>query len=250
MRISTLLTLFILTCITQKVFSQVPQEDVVYMNNGSFLRGKIVEMHPGESLRMVYAGKDTITILMSDVKIIKKENVPEETNMNFDKGVRSWGYTCIIEITYGQGLLEGVDWKKDTAESEYSVMLSVSNGLTLSPHIYLGIGVGFEVWRARKFIPVYLDFRSCFLKTANSPFLYFNLGYSAGWMENNSQPEFGGAMAGIGAGGRFAITRNKSIVVSLGYRFQQTREWDLNNNVEVRGTRDAHFISFKAGLIF
>jgi hypothetical protein len=219
------------------------------MNNGSFLRGKIVEIHPGGSLRLVYAGKDTITILMSDVKIIKKENVPEE-QANFDKGVRSWGYTCIVELAYEQGLLEGPDWKKDTAESQYSVMLCVSNGLTLSPYIYLGIGVGFDIWRDRKFIPVYLDFRSYFLKSVSSPFLYFNLGYSAGWMENNNQPEFGGATAGIGAGGKFKLTGTKSIVVSLGYRFQQTREWEIHNNVETKATRDAHFISFKAGLVF
>ena len=250
MRISIFLITFLLTGFTQPIFSQELQEDVVYMNNGSFLRGKIVEMHPGQSLRLVYGGKDTISINMSDVKLIRKEDVPEMPNVKFENGVKTWGYTCIFELGYGQGLLEGFEWKKDTAESQYAITLSVFNGIILSPYIYLGIGTGIELWRLKKFIPIYLDFRSNLFKSANTPFLYVNAGYSPGWDGAEKRPDFGGAMAGIGAGAKIRLSKKQLITLSLGYRFQETHEKVVHNLVETKGVRDAHFVNFRMGFIF
>jgi len=45
-----LLTLFL----GSQLYSQKSQDDVVYLNNGTYFRGKIVELIPGVSLRISF----------------------------------------------------------------------------------------------------------------------------------------------------------------------------------------------------
>jgi hypothetical protein len=230
-------------------FSQDSREDVVYMNNGSFLRGKIVQMEPGKMLKLLVDNKDTIEIPVSEVKLVREENAITGTGNIYENGFRSWGYSCIMELNLGIGLLEGLDRYKDTAYTQYSLLISASNGFELSPYIYLGIGVGLEVWRSRLFLPLYLDFRSNLLKTDNSPFLYVNAGYALGGIVGQRGAGLGGAMAGLGGGAKFRFSKRLVMVVSLGYRFQQTGEWLEYHNVRSKATRDGHFITLKTGLI-
>ena len=230
--------------------AQNSQDDVVYLNNGTFLRGKIVKLVTGKSLRLAFNNKDTLEIPLSDVKLIRKENAPVVTNDNYKNSVRAWEYTCIAELNFGLGLLEGLDRYKDTARSQYSVLLSVVNGYTITPYIQLGIGTGLEFWMTRVFLPIYMDFRTNIYKSDNSPFMYLNIGYSLGWMQGNAGGGLGGAKVGIGAGAKFRIIKKQVMVLSLGYNLQQTRQWQVNNKVETKATRDAHFAIFKVGVIF
>jgi len=235
---------------TLLLHSQDKLDDVVYLNNGTFLRGKITLLIPGKSLKICLGDKDTLEIQMNDIKVIKKEKFPEKINPNYEDRVKTWGYTNITEITLGSGLLEGLDRYRDPPQSQFSVMLSTFNGVTITPYIQMGVGVGLEIWSSRGFIPIYLDFRSNILKCENTPFFYVNAGYSPGWIHGETGLGFGGAIAGIGAGARVKIYRRLLMVFSLGYRFQQTGRWQVMNGVQTKATLDAHFVSLKLGFIF
>ena len=250
MSLRNFLILVLTLLLESQLHCQNLQDDVVYLNNGTFFRGKIVELIPGKSLKISFIGKDTLEIQMIDVKLIRKENTPEGIFKNYENGVKISGYTFIGEFNFGLGLLEGLDRYKDTAQGQYSVMLSVFNGITISPIIQLGIGAGLDVWNYRIFLPIYLDLRVNIIKKVNSPFLYVNTGYALGWMNGTPGVGIGGAMAAIGAGAKFRISTKQIMVLSLGYHFQQTRQWQVNNGVESKATRDAHFINLKVGLIF
>jgi len=240
------LTLFV----SLKISAQTPQDDVLYLKNGSYLRGKILNIDPGNSIKMTLQNSDTLVIKMAKVKFIGKENVNEPIVGKYENGAKSWGYTCIPELGYGVGLLEGLDRYKDTAKGQSYFMLTVFNGFTLSPYIQLGITLGVEIWNTRIFSPVYMDFRSNILKTANSPFVYLDLGYSLGWMHGQAGGGLGGGTAGLGAGGKIMLTRKQALVLSAGYNLQQTREWITDHNVVSKAVRDAHFFVLKAGILF
>jgi hypothetical protein len=250
MLMRSLLILVLTQLLLSQLYSQNSQDDVVYLNNGTFFRGKIVELIPGEFLKISLIGKDTLEIQMKDVKLIRKENKPEGIFKNYEHGVKTSGYTFIGEFNFGLGMLEGLERYKDTAQGQYSVMLTVFNGITITPFIQLGIGAGLDMWKNRIFLPIYLDLRVNIIKKVNSPFLYFNTGYSLGWITGVKGVDLGGAIAAIGAGAKFRISTKQIMVLSLGYRFQQTRQWQVNNRVENKATRDAHFINLKMGLIF
>jgi len=250
MSIRHLLIIAFTLAYTLQLHSQDKLDDVVYLNNGTFLRGKITLLIPGKSLKICLGDKDTLEIQMNDIKVIKKEKSPEKINPNYEDGLKTWGYTNITEITLGSGLLEGLDRYRDSPRRQFSVMLSTFNGVTITPYIQLGVGVGLEIWSSRGFIPVYLDFRSNILKRENTPFFYVNAGYSPGWINGEKGIGFGGAFAGIGAGVRIKIHGRKLMVFSLGYRFQQTRQWQVMNGVQTKATLDAHFVSLKVGFVF
>ncbi len=129
------------------------------------------------------------------------------------------------------------------------MMATTMNGFTISPYIQLGIGTGLELWKTRGFIPVYLDLRANILKYMSSPFFYVNVGYAPGWVKGETGMGLGGAMAGIGAGAKFK-TSKVVLVLAVGYRFQQTRVWEVVNLVRSKGTLDANFFVIRAGVFF
>ncbi|MEI6884099.1 MAG: hypothetical protein WCO02_06405 [Bacteroidota bacterium] len=230
--------------------AQSQEDDVVYLNNGTFLRGKIIELVPDHSLWICLSGKDTLCVDLVDVKVIRKENHLPVSIIISSPDAKESGYTFMCELNFGLGLLEGIDRYKDPPQSQYSVMLSVFNGFRFSPIILLGLGTGLEVWNNRIFLPFYIDFRANFLRTENSPFIYLNTGYSIGWKSGDYGLGLGGAMAGLGVGAKFRVSSKNLMTIALGYHFQQTRQHDVNNSVTTKSTLDAHLMNLKVGLVF
>lgn len=230
--------------------AQSQEADVVYLNNGTYLIGKIIELFPEHSLRICISQKDTLCVDLADIRLIKKENRQLSEFGTAQPEPKESGYTFMCELGFGLGVLEGLDRYKDQATAQYLVLLSVFNGFRFSPVILLGLGTGIEAWNTRMFIPVYLDFRANFLRNVNTPFIYINAGYSLGWMSGDRGPGFGGAMAGLGLGGRFRISKKNLMTIALGYRFQQMRQNIETYSVSSKATRDAHFVSLKLGIVF
>lgn len=227
--------------------AQVNQNDVVYLNNGTFLRGTVSELIPGKSLKICFAGHDTLVIQMSDVKEIRKEAIPEQHG--FEEGVKAWGYTNITEFSMGLGFSEGLNRNRESPDRQFSMSISTLNGFTVTPYIQIGLGTGLELWKARGFIPIYIDLRANILKYVDSPFLYVNVGYAPGWVKGETGMGLGGALAGLGAGARFR-TSKVALVISVGYRFQQTRLWEVVSQVRSKATLDANFFIIRAGVFF
>ncbi len=240
-----ILVLLFLIVSASRSFSQDRMQDVVYLNNGTFLRGNIINLVPEKSLTIVIGKKDTLEIPLSEVKEIKKEPVVESSGDN-----REYGYTVIPELTFSWGLSEGLDRYMDEPTQEYSVMLSVFNGFTITPNVQLGAGVGLDIWQYRRFLPLYLDFRFNVLKTVNTPFLFTHVGYAPGWIVGESGAGWGGATVSIGVGGKFRCSSWLKMTLALGYRYQQTRVARQTGTVEVKATEDAHLISFRVGMLF
>jgi hypothetical protein len=242
-----LLLLFTIALLFQ-LNAQEKQDDVVYLKNGTFLRGIIVGEITGNSLKIKLGSRDTLEVPMNDVKEIKKEPVPEPDG--YEDGVKAWGYTNITELTFGSGYSEGVNRKVDPNQDQVSVQISTMNGFTLTQYIQLGIGVGLDFWKNRGFLPIYLDLRANLFKSVASPFLYINVGYAPGWMKNEPGMGLGGALAAIGAGAKFNIGGRLAMVCSIGYRFQQIRLWQFVNQVKSKATLDANFFTIRAGVLF
>jgi len=221
--------------------------DVVYLNNGTFLKGTISEIIPGKSLKIYFQGNDTLEIMMSEVKEVKKEVVPEKSI--YENGTKSWGYTNITEFGVGLGYSETLSRVDSLAQKQFSLIMTTMNGFSITPYIQLGLGTGVELWKGRGFIPIYFDLRANILRYTGTPFFYANVGYAPGWVKGETGIGLGGAMAGLGAGARFP-TGKVTMVVSIGYRFQQTRVWEVRNHVRSKATLDANFFVFKAGLFF
>jgi hypothetical protein len=226
-----------------QLFSQEIQDDVVYMNSGSFLRGTIVEVSPESYVKIVVGKKDTLTIPFNEIKTITKENRPSVSGNGYDSDVKSSGYTCIVELGFGYGKPGGSS--TSSRPDEYAFIATVFNGFTINPTLQLGVLTGLDLWKNRILVPVCIDMRVNLLKKVNAPFLYGNAGYSFGWADITGGTGIGGGTGGLGAGARLRIAGKQLIVFSLGYMYQGTGKGSGG-----KSPSGSNFILLKSGLFF
>lgn len=225
--------------------AQNPDNDVVALKNGTYLRGRVVELIPEQALRFRLATGDTLEIRMDSVKSLTKDDSPVKVKMNDLQELRKWGYVFTPEVFAGMGQSQG--WSSgfgNVKQGEFCVMLAVVNGIRLGPLFEVGVGVGLDIWDERMFIPLFFDFRMNFLKKDNTPFLYLNPGYSWGWVNGETGVDLGGVLASGGLGARFMIGKKQRMFLSLGYKYQQYK------TKKFMGTNDfhGHFINLGVGV--
>jgi len=183
------------------------REDIVYLYNGSILKGKVIENIKGVHTSIEIVGRNIIVIpdtaikmILMDQKIVSKDRenlatpVEMKANVNFYGGSQnSGGFTFITSYHFPFRLATGA-------------------------------GLGIE-WFDHQQIPFMADITYSFLKGSWSPYIYAQGGYAIPLSQKGDDDwtEFhGGALAGIGAGMRFNFSKRNALVFSIGYRYQKT----------------------------
>lgn len=187
------LIVFILVCVAN-IYAQQYQE-VVYLENGSVVRGAIIEQVPNESLKIQTADGSMFVFKMSDVlKITKEMKVKpvSSTDYSIPKGYRGM---VNLSFTFGGG------YYSDRLE------YTMTHGYQFNPYIFLGAGVGIAIGGG---IPIYSNFRvDVPLGVIASPYLDVKLGF-----------DFIGFYGGFNAGCRIALGEKGGINVGLGCQIQ------------------------------
>ena len=154
--------------------------EVVYLKNGSVIKGVIVEQVPNELLTIKVADGSLFVFQMDEVaKITKEEILPpqpieQEKIELFEEQKREsvepkkQGYRAFIEPGFGVGL----------RDDEYGlIFIQTSHGYQFNPYIYFGGGVGlniyFDHWPR---IPVFVNFRANILNKQTTPFIDLKVG--------------------------------------------------------------------------
>jgi hypothetical protein len=184
------------------------KEDVLYLYNGSILRGKLIESISGDHATIEMLGRNTLVIPDSAIKIILRDQVipPKERENNASR----------VEMAASPAFYGG-----STNSGGFTFITSYRFPFRLST----GIGVGIE-WFDHQQIPFFADFKYSFLKGSWSPYVYAQCGYAVPLTKNpegDYSEYYGGVLAGTGAGMRFDFTKHNAIIFSLGYRYQKTK---------------------------
>jgi hypothetical protein len=262
-----LLPFLLLSMMLMTAKAQSGMEDVVYLNNGSVLRGIIVEQVPNKSLKVQIAGGSIFKVEIADVERITKESplsvfpgsgAPDrsarEPRMRDSTRVREpWsaarrkGY-----FLQGQVLLE-------LAQGG----LRVVNGYKFGRFGYLGVGLGLDLsgpsishaydyyWGSDDtrgmgaYLPVYLHYSGDVLNRRVTPFYAVELGYALALGGPSSHEHArGGAMGGGGIGVKFNTRRrlNMSLLFNLNFKNVSYREYwywydDLNQMYHTESQR-------------
>ncbi|MBA4241275.1 MAG: hypothetical protein C0448_11145 [Sphingobacteriaceae bacterium] len=204
---------FILICIiTFDANAQSNFQEVVYLKNGSIIKGIIIEQVPNVSLKIKTKDGNIFVFKIEEVERITKEDV--EINSN-TKSQKQKGFLYIDEV--GASLI--FNGNKSTP----LFALHTINGYLFNPHLFLGFGAGIEADEITAIIPLYLETRTFLSKGPVSP--YFGLGGGYGLMYINQGSNEGGPLGHVLAGCKFSMNSTAAITLSLGYRvfqFQQT----------------------------
>lgn len=94
----TYLLIVILISISLTASAQKNKQDVVYLKNGSIIRGKIIEQIFNTSLKIQTADKNIFAYKMDEIENIKKEAVPIVLNNTQDTLIMKNGNIIIGEI--------------------------------------------------------------------------------------------------------------------------------------------------------
>ena len=146
-------------------------QEVVYLKNGSVIRGTIVEQTPNESLKITTKDGNIIICQMGAVERITKEAAPKKT-VKQDVNVRYRGFVD-LGYTVGVGAVSNSD----------RVELTTTHGVQILPELFVGAGVGINFYHSSDgaiAIPFFVDVRSDILRSNITPYVDLKLGYSVG----------------------------------------------------------------------
>ncbi|MBR3655823.1 MAG: hypothetical protein IKN58_01425 [Prevotella sp.] len=218
-----LVIVFICTCAIN-AFSQNYQ-DVVYLKNGSIIRGIVIEQVPNESLKIQTADGSIFVYKMEEVQKMTKENVtnrPTYGNNNYSsddyderdiyryletkKDIKT-GYCGFIDLGYTFGV---------GSYKEGRIEFTTSHGVRPIEYIFIGLGAGVSYWFDSEVvaIPIFFNFRTDIpTGVFASPFIDVKFGYSP--------YDVKGLYGNYSVGCRFATSRRTALSLSVGYNMQQ-----------------------------
>lgn len=206
-----LFTICMLLCGCLWVSAQSYQE-VVYLKNGSIIKGVIVEQIPNVSLKVKTADGSIFAYQISEVEKLTKEEVKSIRNHSrFYSGKKHFN----TDKTRYKGFFElgGAIGIGDYGDGVFTA--STTHGYQFNPYFFLGAGIGADYhfdWETL-FIPIFADVRANIIDGKVTPYVGMKVGYSI--------------FDGIGfyfnpnVGVSCALSPKLGLNVSLGYNLQK-----------------------------
>jgi len=234
----------LLLCLVISVSAQ-KTEDVVYLKNGSILRGKIIEMVPDQYVKIQIAGGSIFVFQNSEIQYISKE-APFKAVKNYE--TKSCGYFNAASLGF---LIGGSSWYYNPV----SLTVSVTNGYKWQNKVYAGLTTGFEFLRVVA-IPLKIEGRWDVFDSRISPYLKLNAGYllpldgkqTEEWDYNYT----GGFGITPAVGFRSYFNNNSGFDMNFGYRYEElfSKRYDSYYQTEIERREIFNRVYFSIGFIF
>lgn len=214
-----LILLFILVLFTSRyaVHSQTPLQEVVYLKNGSMIRGTVIEQVPGQSLKIQTADGSIFVYRMDEVEKITKESpIQTKRTATLASAGDITGYRGFVDFGFTKGL-------GDSGADRFE--LTTSHGYQFTPYFFTGAGIGIHYymdmwWNGDNvpFIPLFIDLRGNLMQGSIVPFIGLKGGYS---LVVDDGLYGGGLYAAPSVGVKYMLSETFALNLSLGYSYQQ-----------------------------
>lgn len=217
--------------------------DVVFLKNGSVIKGFYNEIYTDDSLRMKTIDGGYLVCAFSDIKRIVKEKNEVYLLRKTEDEERVWrpkGYSGQVE--YGL-------WQNTKNRGIYASSFEMTHGYQFNRIVFLGGGVGVErisltnesytLTQSGVNVPVYADMRLYVLPNRVAPFLDLKGGYTVLGVKGG----YSSASLGID----FSITPRLGIYGTVGYYVMQIHDQKYRDE---DGKEFAQNISMKLGIRF
>lgn len=180
--------------------------DVVYLKNGSIIRGVILEQVPNKSLKIQTQDKNVFVFTFDEIDRIQKEE--SERGKKPRREDKREERRDPVDPTVNNGLEQGIFVEPSVivapvidGDNDHKRFIlthaQVTANCQINPYIGLGIGAGIRSYSFEDtYIPLYGQFRVNFKNKPVSPFLETSLGYGFATKGNDS----GGAMFNLAFG--------------------------------------------------
>ncbi len=204
------------------------QEDVLYLKNGSVIRGQIVVHVPGSHIRIEILGGSELLYDIDEIDLIKHEpSKYRRIKLKLRKeyvpiSFRKRGIYNRFGLGFGFG------------ENEWGPVINVSYQYSLGYHfnqyMNVGIGSGLEPYESGLIMPFWAELHGDLLQKVISPHYLLQVGYGyaavRGW---NIDRMDGGVYAHAAVGFKVNTRRRAEWIFTLGFKaqstYQERREW-------------------------
>jgi hypothetical protein len=231
----------------QQSSAQSNYEDVVYLKNGSIIRGMIIEQVPNESIKIQTKDRNVFVFKMDEVLKLTKEEVQPAVQPSVSttaitneppkpKVRKTSGYTNITEMTFARSFnnTESTDdyGYSYPYESHFDHInngpcfgIQTVNGYLFNPYFSLGLGIGMQAYNELFLVPLFLDLRANFIEGKVTPFVAAEIGNSFTrhqffGVTTNYQDE-GGFMGSVAGGVKFFPAPRMALNFSIGFSYQE-----------------------------
>ena len=181
--------------------------EVVYLKNGSIIRGIIIEQVPNSSLKIQTADGSIFAYSMDEVvKITKEASASRNKYERFGEKKSLKGYKGFVETGY---IFDLSDCNANRFE------LSTTHGYQFNNYLFVGGGTGINFYTDADLysVPLFASFRANFMNKKVTPFADIKTGYTVGDVE--------GAFVTVGFGVRFALAKKMALNLKLEYAYQE-----------------------------
>lgn len=207
-----ILLIFLLGC-SFLSYSQSRMTDVVYLKNGSIIRGIIVEQVPNQSMKVRTSDGSIFNFGMNEIEKITKEEAVRQKSAFFsstDENIEEYSgkFRGIVDLGYIAGGIKGPEF-------------CFSLGGQINKFLFLGAGAGVEYATDLEtvVIPIFADIRGYLMTGPIVPFIALRAGYSV-------VPEYsGGFYCHPFAGVRFRTSGKKAVSLALGWSTNKYKIW-------------------------
>ncbi|RMG23549.1 MAG: hypothetical protein D6730_14295 [Bacteroidetes bacterium] len=230
-------------------------EDVVYLHNGSIIRGQLLENVPGSHVRIGILGGSELVYQYEEIERITQEPSPY-------RNIKLKLYKDDMPVTYRQkGIYNLFSLGMGFGENEWGGTANVSFQYRLGWHFgqYLnaGLGSGLDPYGAGLFMPVWAEIHGDLMQKVVSPHYVLQLGYGIPVEQSwNILVLEGGPLLHAGVGFKVNTRRRTEWTFTWGFKaqhtYQERREWWGPNGEPVisRGVRRYQRIVFQASIGF
>lgn len=214
------------------IVAQTAMEDVVYLNDGNVLRGKLLERNEGESLKIKISGGSIFFILMDEVDEIKREEAYRP------KHYKLKGYVNYTGV-------ERLSGEQDSDATRFQMV----NGYQFTPRFSAGIGIAFVDYHdPLNAIPIFGDLRFKLTKSNAAPFIFLKGGYNFSVVPDEEFPiedHRGGLILNTGVGIQFDVNDHVGWYFNAGYNIDkmeyEEEVWGNRNSTTSLTYKRVHF---------
>lgn len=203
--------LLLLSLFTTLSFGQTNYQDVVYLKNGSIIRGTIIEQVINKSIKIETADRNVFVYQMNEIDKLTKEAVLKKSSGSLSHSGLKSGYKGIVELGYQVGVGDfGMD----------RLNLNIINGYQINPYFSLGLGTGLRYYfdAEAALVPVFADFRAYLINNKTSPYLSLGVGYS---FDATNDFKGVGFLLNPTVGVSFKFSDKSAINIGIGYEMQK-----------------------------
>jgi len=253
--------LILLFGINSIVIAQDNPIDVVYLKNGSIIRGVIIEQVPNKSLKIQTRDNSVFVYNFEDIEKITKEltnlntsknNINNSGTIKRDNNLVEYkrkGFSNITTINYALGFgeyaKESQTYFSGDKNEDNSFGINTINGIQIDEHFFLGLGFGIDIYKSVKLVPITFNLKTTLLKGKTSPTINLSGGYSYGLDDAVGGPVFNGSI-----GIKTFLNEKIAFVLDIGYRMQEQKiEYYYNNYLRAEKF-NFKFITVNTGFVF